>query len=201
MTVVNDQGVKRPNWLWIGLGAAALFCICAVAVAVFLFYRVGKQVRESVSTDNESASKAAHEIAEYDLPPGYREQMAMDIVFYSFVMIAPESSATLDQPVIMLAQFDSNIDQEQMEQQLRQSFEQQAGRRGTDMRLVEVRKMTIRGEETDVAIYEGTDENGVAIRQLISTFPGKGGTAMLMIMGYVEGWDEDMVDTFIESIR
>ncbi|NWG05722.1 MAG: hypothetical protein HXY35_03430 [Chloroflexi bacterium] len=201
MTVVNDQGVKRPNWLWIGLGAAALFCICAVAVAVFLFYRVGKQVRESVSTDNESASKAAHEIAEYDLPPGYREQIAMDIVFYSFVMIAPESSATLDQPVIMLAQFDSNIDQEQMEQQLRQSFEQQAGRRGTDMRLVEVRKMTIRGEETDVAIYEGTDENGVAIRQLISTFPGKGGTAMLMIMGYVEGWDEDMVDTFIESIR
>ena len=87
------------------------------------------------------------------------------------------------------------------EEQLRQSFEQQAGNRGMDMHLVEVKKATIRGEETEIAIYEGTDQSGDAVRQLITSFPGKGGTAMLMIMGDVNGWDQSAIDDFVESIR
>jgi len=205
MTVVNDQGTKKTNWLWIGLGAAALFCLCAVAVAVFLFYRVGKQVADSTKIDPEAAAKAAHEIVDsYELPAGYQEQMAMNIMLYSFVMIAPEKAGTGDgRPFIMLAQFEtgSGVSQDQMEQQLRQSLEQQAGSRGTDLHLVEVKKMTIRGDETDVAIYEGTDQSGDAVRELLTTFPGKGGTAMLMIMGDANQWDQTAIDNFIKSIR
>ena len=101
----------------------------------------------------------------------------------------------------MLAQFETGVDQQQMEQQIRQAFEQQAGNRGQDMKLVEVKKKTIRGEETDVAIFEGTDQSGNNLRQLITSFPGKGGTVMLMIMGDALTWDQGMVDDFIESIR
>ena len=202
MTVVNDQEPKKRNWLWIGLGAAALFCLCAVAVAVFMFYRVGKQVADSTQTDPAEAAKAAHEIVDsYELPAGYQERMAMNIMFYSFVMIGPENSA--NGPIIMLAQFasGSGVSQEQMEQQLRQSFEQQAGNRGMDMHLVEAKKMTIRGNESEVAIYEGTDQSGNTVRQLITSFPGKGGTAMLMIMGDAQDWDQTEVDNFINSIK
>ena len=196
----NQQTNKNTKWIWLGLGGAALFCLCAVAVAFFMFYRVGQQVKEGVKTDPESASKAAHEIVDYDLPAGYQERMSMDILIYSFVMIGPESS-NLDQPLIMLAQFQAGVDQKQMEQQLRQSFEQQSGSRGMNMKLVEVKKMTIRGEETEVAIYEGSDENGNSFRQLITAFPGKDGTAMLIIMGDAQGWDQSIIDDFIESIR
>jgi len=196
----NQQTNKNTKWIWLGLGGAALFCLCAVAVAFFMFYRVGQQVKEGVKTDPESASKAAHEIVDYDLPTGYQERMSMDILIYSFVMIGPESS-NLDQPLIMLAQFQAGVDQKQMEQQLRQSFEQQSGSRGMNMKLVEVKKMTIRGEETEVAIYEGSDENGNSFRQLITAFPGKDGTAMLIIMGDAQGWDQSIIDDFIESIR
>ena len=202
MTVVNEQEPKKRNWLWIGLGAAALFCLCAVAVAVFMFYRVGKQVADSTQTDPAEAAKAAHEIVDsYELPAGYQERMAMNIMFYSFVMIGPENSA--NGPIIMLAQFasGSGVSQEQMEQQLRQSFEQQAGNRGMDMHLVEAKKMTIRGNESEVAIYEGTDQSGNTVRQLITSFPGKGGTAMLMIMGDTQDWDQTEVDNFINSIK
>jgi len=205
MTVVNDQGTKKTNWLWIGLGAAGLFCLCAVAVAVFMFYRVGKQVADSTKIDPAAASKAAHEIVDsYELPAGYQEQMAMNILFYTFVMIAPEQAGSGDgRPFIMLAQFEtgSGVSQEQMEQQLRQSLEQQAGNRGMDMHLVEVKKMTIRGNESDVAIYEGADQSGNAIRELITSFPGKNGTAMLMIMGDAQEWDQTVIDDFIKSIR
>lgn len=206
MTVVNEQSTKKTNWLWIGLGGAALFCLCAVAVAIFMFYRVGKQVADSAKTDPESAEKAAHEIVDsYELPAGYRERMAMDIMFYSFVMIGPDemTGTGSGSPAIMLAQFSTGagVDQQQMEQQLRQSYEQQAGSRGTDMRLVEVEKMTIRGSESDVAIYEGSDQSGNTVRQLITSFPGKGGTAMLMIFGDADEWDQTIIDDFLKSIR
>jgi len=202
MTVVNDQGTKKTNWLWIGLGAAALFCLCAVAVAVFLFYRVGKQVADSTKVDPESAAKAAHEIVDsYELPAGYQERMAMNIMFYSFVMIGEDDASSTGKPIIMLAQFQAGVDQQQMEQQLRQSLEQQAGNRGMNMHLVEVKKMTIRGEETDVSIYEGSDQSGNTVRQLLAAFPGKKGTAMLMIMGDAQDWDQTAIDDFITSIR
>lgn len=199
--VSDETNNKNTNRIWIGLGAAALFCLCAAAVAVFVFYKIGERVKDTVKTDPEAASQAAHEIADYTLPRGYREQMSMNIVFYSFVMIGPESSIT-GGPLIMLAQFDSSAtDPEQMKQQIRQSFEQQSGRNGTNMKLVEVKKMTIRGEETDVALYEGTDQNGTSIKQLIASFPGKDGTALLMVMGDGQNWDQNMIDDFIQSIH
>jgi hypothetical protein len=188
--------------IWIGLGAAALFCLCAIVVAGFLFMQVGRQFQEGIKTDPEAASEAAHAIVDYELPPGYQEQMAMNFLVYSFVMIGPESPGTTTGPLIMLAQFDPmGTSQEQMEQQIRQSFEQQSGRRGMDLKLVKVENLTIRGEEVEVTTYEGTDESGSLIRQLITSFPGKDGTAMLMVMGPAQGWDQDVIDDFITSIH
>src|SRR5262245_11295753 len=184
---INQPATPNTNknkWIWIGLGAALLFCCGTVLVAGLVFWQAGKKIQEGVKADPEAAAEAAHKIADYDLPEGYQEQMAMEIMFYSFVMIGPEYSVgKATGPVFMLAQFKAGVNQEQMEEQLRQSFEQQAGRRGLSMELVNVEEMTIRGEETQVATYEGTDQDGLVIRQVITSFPGKDGTAMLMIMG------------------
>jgi hypothetical protein len=188
--------------IWIGLGVAGLFCLCAVVVAGYLFMQMGRQFQEGFKTDPEAASEAAHAIVDYELPPGYQERMAMNFLVYSFVMIGPESTDATTGPLIMLAQFvPMGTSQEQMEQQIRQSFEQQSGRRGMDMQLIKVENLTIRGEEVEVTTYEGTDESGAVIRQLITSFPGKHGTAMLIIMGPAEGWDEDVIDDFIKSIH
>jgi hypothetical protein len=199
---INEGNKKNNRGLWIGLGAAALFCLCAVVVAGFLFMQLGRQFQQGFKTDPEAASEAAHAIVDYELPAGYQEQMAMNFLVYSFVMIGPESPGTTTRPLIMLAQFDPmGTSQEQMEQQIRQSFEQQAGQRGLDMELVKVENMTIRGEEVEVTTFEGTDESGAVIRQLITSFPGKDGTAMLIVMGPAEGWDQDVIDDFITSIH
>ena len=202
MTVTNEPGNKN-KWIWIGLGAALLFCCCAVVAAILVFRLAGKTIEDGMKTDPESAAQAAHKIADYDLPPGYQEQMSMDIMFYSFVIIAPDTDAqTTTSPIIMLAQFSqAGMDRQQMEQQLRQAFEQQSGQRRADMRVVEVKNMVIRGEEVEVTIFEGTDANGYVVRQLITSFPGKDGTAMLMIMGSPSAWDDKVIDDFIESIR
>ena len=198
----GTAGTNKNKWVWIGLGATILFCCGVVLVAAFVFQQAGKRLQEGMKTDPEAAAEVAHTIAEYDLPEGYQEKMAMEIMFYSLVMIGPENtSGSVNGPVFMLAQFQAGLNQEQMEQQIRRSFEQQAGNRALNMSLVKVEEVTIRGEETQVATYEGSDENGFVIRQVLASFPGKGGTAMLMIMGPAELWDQDMVEAFIESIR
>jgi len=88
-----------------------------------------------------------------------------------------------------------------MQEQMRRSLEQQSGRPGLQMEVVEVKKMTIRGEEVDVTLLEGADEQGFILRELITSFPGKDGTAMLMIIGPAQLWDEDEIDQFIESFQ
>ena len=128
----------------------------------------------------------------------------MDFLVYSMVMMGPESAVTPSssaRPMIMLAQFQVATNQQQMEEQMRRSFEQQSGRRGLKMEIVDVEKMTIRGKEVDVTTFEGTDDNGFVMRQVIATFPGKDGTAFLMIMGPAQTWDKEEIDQFIESIH
>jgi len=200
----TQAGSNNNKRIWIGLGAALLFCLCAVGVAAFLFMHVGQQVMKGTKTDPVEASKAAHAIADYELPEGYQERVAMNFLVYSMVMIGPDSSnstSSAAQPIIMLAQFKAIGNQQQMEQQIRQSFEQQAGRRGLTMKVVDVKKMTIRGEDVEVTTYEGTDNNGFTMRQLITAFPGKDGTAMLMIMGAAQNWNKAEMSKFVESIH
>jgi hypothetical protein len=204
MMAVPVENKNNNKWIWIGLGAASLFCLCAVAVAVLVFMRVGQQFKEGMKTDPESASKAAHTIAEYELPEGYEEKIAMDFLVYTMVMMGPKSSSapsSAARPMIMLAQFQVATNQQQIEEQMRRSFEQQSGRRGLKMEVVDVRKMTIRGEEVDVTTFEGKDDNGFVLRQLLATFPGKDGTALLMIIGSAQTWDKEEIDQFVESIH
>ena len=203
MTTIETSKSNNKR-IWIGLGAALLFCLCAVGVAVFLFARVGQQVMKGTKTDPVEASKAAHAIADYELPEGYQERVAMDFFVYTMVMIGPDAAPSPDSavgPMIMLAQFQMATNEQQMQEQMRRSFEQQSGGRGLKMEVVEVRKMTIRGEEVEVTTFEGADENGFVMRQIFTTFPGKNGTAMLMIIGQAQTWDQEEIDQFIESIH
>jgi hypothetical protein len=204
LMTITEAPKNNNKWIWIGLGAAALFCLCAVVAAVLVFMRIGQQFQEGMKTDPQGASEAAHAIADYELPEGYEEKVAMDFFVYTMVMMGPTSSDSLSsssEPMIMLAQFQMATNQRQMEEQMRRSFEQQSGRRGLQMEVVEVKKMTIRGEEVDVTTFEGTDDTGFVLRQVLATFPGKDGTALLMIIGPAQTWDKDEIDQFIESIH
>jgi hypothetical protein len=199
---VTETKKNNNNKIWIGLGAAALFCLCAVACAVVIFIRMGQQVQQGMKADPQAAAEAAHAIADYELPAGYQEEFSMKILTTSMVFMSARDSGSYSlEPSIMLAQFKTLGNEEQIKQQMRQSFERQMGRRNVVMQLVETKKMTIRGEETEVAYYEGTDANSTALRQVVTTFPGKGGIAMLMITGPSEYWDEETINAFIESIH
>jgi hypothetical protein len=115
------------------------------------------------------------------------------------IMIAPIQGCDTSQPLIVLIKMSevSGTDKEQMFQVLKQNFQS-----GYDMKLVEETRVTIRGQETLLHVYEGADDQGIAIKQILSgAFDGKKGFVMLVVDGPVQNWDQEMIDKFIKSIR
>jgi hypothetical protein len=86
---------------------------------------------------------------------------------------------------------------------MQQALEQQSGQRGMTMKVVKSYKTTIRRLTSAVVIEEGEASSapGATVRELITTFPGKHGTVMLMMLGPKETWDQAVADRFIASIR
>lgn len=196
----QSQSNKNRN-IWIAVGVVSVLCLAACVVGYFVIRQVGTQFGEAFKTDPADVAAVGGKIVQYDVPPGYSEQMAMSIMMYDMVILAPAQPGS-NSMMIMLMQFSggAGMNQEQMQEQVRQSFEQQSGQRGVPMKVVETRQETIRGEQVMVTISEGTAQN-VTMRQLMTVFTGKGGPTVLMIQGSVSDWDEELIFDFIRSIR
>ncbi len=183
------------------LGIVLVCCIVAGVAAFFAVNTLTRKVAESVEMDPAQAAAAARQIADYDLPAGYGEIMTMDMFGYKYVIIGPAGGSTGGmQIMLMQVGSSSGLSQEEIAEQMRRALEQRSGQPGMQMKVVETKTMTIRGQETQVVISEAASQ-GFTIRQLFTTFPGKSGQAMLMIQGAGEEWDQEMVDQFLASIR
>lgn len=190
-----SRNVKYSLWL---AGAVFILC-CGGAIGTYFIGRALFQ--QAVATTPEEAARIGRQIADYDLPAGYREQVGMNMVTIKMVMIAPEVS----QPglFISLMQFQAGTttDVETMRAQMEQALTQQTGTQSTQMEVVGSEEVTIKGETVTLTIREGKTENGDTLRQVTGIFPGKDGPAMLMLVGSADKWDEEAADSFITSIR
>lgn len=199
-TQSQQQSNKNRN-IWIAVGVVAGLCLVACIVAFFVVGQLGKQVSDAIKMDPADVQAVSDKIAQYDMPPGYKAQMSMSIMMYDMVMIAPSqpSSSTM---MIMLMQFNNSagLSREQMEESMRQAYQQQGGVGGVQMTVIETHEETIRGEQVQVTISEGTSE-GITMRQWMTVFRGNGGPTVLMIQGSASEWDEDLILNFVQSIR
>jgi hypothetical protein len=161
----------------------------------------GNRITESIQTDPTQAAAVAGDIATWDVPPGY-EQVGMDFFGFNMVFLEEQNSPAGGQ-LIMIMQFprESNIDEEQMEQQMNRAMGSQFNRQGLDLKLVDQTTATIRDEEVTLNIREGSDSEGNQLRQMTGVFTGNGGPALLMVIAPQDRWDQELIDTFIQSIQ
>jgi hypothetical protein len=189
--------------LWIAFGVALALCLCMSTAAFFTLRSVGERMTDTIKLEPAEAEQVGAQIAGYDVPAGYSHRMAMSAMEYDFVIIAPED----DTPgmMILLAQFGQglaqNPDSKIFQEQMQRSIEQRSGRRGLNLKAIETRSMTIRGQEVKVTLFEGADQNGISIRQMVASFPAENGLGMVLIQGAADGWDQSTADAFLESIR
>lgn len=192
---------KNVKTLLIVLAVVIGLCVVSVGVLVGALGLAANKLKDNVTTDPVKAKAMAQTFINYEAPDGYSEQMGMDMLVYKFVALTAKSSS---QPMIILANFQtgaSSTSPEEMSKQIQKSMEQQNNQKGTNMKLVETRKVTINGTETTLTVSEGesTSSSGT-LRQWITTFPGKTGTVLLMIQGSTDSWDDDVLNQFLASL-
>jgi hypothetical protein len=178
-------------------------CLGVLAVG-FMGARFAQQ-----AIDPAKARAVAAQIADYELPAGYREIMGLDFVGTKMVMVGPEGMMTATSSngvpqgmVIMLSQLPPGSGSaEQMQAQMVAAMGQRGGLGSATMKPGEKVDATIRGQPVTLLRSEGTAKDGTAVRMLSGAFEGKGGPAMLIVFGGTDHWDDAQVTAFLESMR
>ena len=179
------------------VGTVVAMC-CMYGVASILL--APKFFENSFAQNPQKAREVASQIADYKLPMSYSEGFSMDLFTTKMVMIAGPSSRGL---TFMFMQFATpGASREQLEAQMRQSFQQQFQTGTGTMTQVGTQEVIIKGQRVTFTIFESTaSSDRLRIRQETGVFPGKGGTAMLMISGLTSEWDDGLVGDFLNSIH
>lgn len=175
---------------------AVLVCLCAVGGGATLYFG-SSLMGQALVTDSAEAAKVGQEIAEYQKPVGYNEQMAMNIAGVKMVMLGGG-----DGGVIMMMQAPAGaMSDADLKARMQQSFNQSMGRNNVTLSSAGTQDVVIKGKTVKMEMAEGTNDKGVKIRQGIAVFEGKGGPAILMLMGSEADWDPAKIDAFLASIK
>jgi len=176
------------------------FVLCCGGI-VLLGMRFGEGIEETP----EGAVKITNQIAEIEIPEElFLPQMGMDFDMFFFQMkMSVYSSATAEGMLMLMEMNVSGSTPEEQEPEMRKAMRRQNfGEMELDVKKSESRTFTIRGREVGFQFIEGENpDTGVGFRQVSGVFPGKGGTAFLLIQVEEDGYDEEAIVKIIESIK
>ncbi len=178
------------------IGALAVICLGICGAGFVLLPRLAENV---VSQKPEDAKQVGAQIADYTLPDGYTEAMGMNFLVYKMVAIAPANNAANGMVFMLMGTNAAGVSQDEMERQMQQSFQQQYGKSGSTMSVVGQERVTIRDQAVTMTVAE--NDASPKLRQAIGTFNGKNGMVVVMVMGTADEWDNDLMRSFLESIR
>jgi hypothetical protein len=225
------KGVK------IALGVAGgVILVSAIAITALVAWGVSK-LGESFSDDPKKVESTAREITDYQLPPGYKSLVSINLGFklagfsndskrtIKELPAQPEQKATDDQSVtatsepdkestakearqfkgslIMLMSFPKALfkDKAEMKKQVDESLQRQ-GINNSDNQVVETKTIIVRGKETTLTRMIGKDKNSKAeIEQVFIYFEGKSDPAIFMAMAPKGTFDEEGINSFINSMK
>jgi hypothetical protein len=190
----------------IGIGLVVL-CICVCVGGWIALTITGSALGDTMAVDSpEEAAAVAQSVIDYDLPPGYQEEMAINVLFMKMVVInkgdlSSGSPSTLTIFIVGMPS-DMAMDEDEVRLQFQRQMRQAMNRQDWHLRLVDEEMATIRGQEVSLFLYEGTDDMGAELKQVVSSvFEGKNGNVMFWIMGLESEWDQTEIDAFINSLR
>lgn len=205
-TAAPKSGMSNTTKIILGvLAVLGLCCIVSVIAVVAGGAWLGSQVEQGVIDDPEEAAAAGQAIVNYDLPAGYQEEGAMNLMgLMEMVFITRGTTDTDTDMVIFLARFSipglSESDTDEMKEQMQQGMSGGSSSGGVTFTEVDSRQITINGEPTTLTISEG-ESDGQTVRQAAAGFVSDGKPAMVMIMGPADAWDDDAVEEFLASME
>lgn len=195
--------MSRNSKIVVGIiaGILVVCCLGVVIAATVLPSMVAEFADEAFVEDPAQAADIAASMVDYQLPAGFSEEGGMN--FFGIKTVFITSNRNLG-AMIMLMQFPEEMatNEEEMRQQMEEAFRQQRGSQNYELRLIESEETFINDAPATLLYYEGVDDSGTEIRQVIGVFETKdSGSGMLMLISPKNGWEESGLDTFIDSLE
>ncbi len=199
---MQSRNIRWNRVLIVVAGALGLSLVCCVGV-----WALAPNLRYILSapfwkTDPQLAAQAAHKFVDYDLPSNYQELKVLSISINdnnAAVVIAHRERPGDMIQMEVLTQGIIGVDAWEVSCAKRLSGE--VGHVRYSTQLVGAQKTTVRGQPTTLRLFEGSDEQGRRIRQVVCGFKGKQGDMLLAIVAGQDTWDQSMVDHFLQSLR
>lgn len=181
-------------------GVLGVLLVCCIAVAA-LAPNLRRIVQAPLwKTDAQLAAQAAHKMIDYDLPPDYQESQVLNIQGQGAAVIIAHRERPEDM-IFIEDVTEGIIGNDEWEASYETRLSREMGVRRYNTQQVGTQQTTVRGQLTTLRLFEGTDENGRKIRQVVCGFSGKSGDLLLVIVATQETWDQAIVDRFLQSIR
>jgi hypothetical protein len=179
----------------IGISVIVAIILLGICTCVGAALYLGKRMVQSFITNPDEIAKMRQEIAEYDVPEGYKEY-GMQMFGFQALMLSnyersPENLVIVKFPTSM------EMSQAEIDQAMQQVIQQY---QNTVWKVVETQPVTIMDQTITMTILEG-GEDPDRVRRMQCGWQGQNGMIALQIYGRVESWDQAVVDTFLASIR
>lgn len=196
--------MNRNTKIILGIvGGLLLVCLCGGAVMAGMgLFAANKAVdfaAQNMTNDPQKIADLGGKIAAFDAPEGFTGDFGMDLMGMTLVGYTGSDGNSH----LFLIQFpaSANLTAEEMERQLNQAMQsQQTGYSNQNLKVIENREVTVKGQKTTANIAEGSG-NGGAFRQLSVAFQGNGGPALLVYNVPVDSWDDAAIDDLLASIQ
>ncbi len=194
------MGISRPVRILLSIFAAILFLCCVATLGATLLG--ARLVGRTIITNPTRVAAIGQQIVRYQLPKGFKEMFASDLLGFKMVAIGP-TDPRAELPVIVLLQLPDvvDMDEEELRKQLERALVQQAGTGNADMQVVNTQRTVIRGQEVTLTVRRGTVSGGQTLRQISGVFSGPNGPVFLFVTGVENNWDSSEIDEFIHSIQ
>lgn len=205
MREASDSMSSRPRGssatlrILLGCLAGVAFLCCVAALGgVLLGMRLWPRM---MITHPARIAEVGRQIARYQVPAGYKELFASDLMGFKMVAIGPAGAQAGLLTILLLQLPPVEVDDAELRQQLEQALAQQTGIGGVAMQPAGSRRVTIRGQEVELTLRRGTAPDGQALYQLSGMFDGQSGPVLLFVSGVERAWDESRIGAFIASIE
>lgn len=194
---------KGINGLGIGI---ILLVLILIIVAAIYYFQTGKIIGAALFHQSPArAGVLASDIIDYRIPEGYEEQL-LDTDVLRQVSISEYGASDFQKSgmliILTIIPPNGTLEDETEGKDALASLMDTRASMLFAMRETQHGETTIDGQLVPLNTYWGRGENIVELKEIVTgLIPGKQDNVMLTIISADKNWDQDFVDTFINSIH
>jgi|GEM_PF-1685437 len=180
--------------LLLGFSAVCL-AICCGGGAYFFTKSV------QVTQDPTQVGELTNSIAHIDIPAEFTPKFGMSMSLWMTMQMALYEGPAKNSITLMQMKMPAGVSDEQMEHSFEQQLENGQQDRQLKVTSRETRKVTIDGTERTFQLVTGTTRDSTEpVKELRGIFPGRNGTAFLIIQAPEKDWNDDLARQVISSV-